>query len=72
MELLNANRLHAGHHQFHWIDFMLGGAWDHEGPGGSSAPEGYYGRYGTYKDIGIVSHLHPHELYLQVWLGLVQ
>ena len=43
-----------------------------KGKGDSSVPEGHDGRYGMYEDGGIGSHLHPHELYLQVWLGLVQ
>ena len=56
-------------------------AWDHEGQGGSSVPEGQGGsslpeghdeRNRTYENRGIGSHLQPHELYLQVWLGLVQ
>ena len=42
------------------------------GPRGSSVPEGHDGRNGIYEDEGIGSRLHPHELYLQVWLGLVQ
>ena len=46
-----------------------------EGQGGSSlssVPESHDGRNGMYDDGGIGSHLHPHKLYLQMWLCLVQ